>query len=494
MSAGVLLSSVFDDEWARHGSRVAIREDEREITFDELLRMSMAICGSLERWVRQPGSRVALVVPNSAAFVASFAAVARLGGVVAPLNPQYRPQELKHYLADLEAGAVVVDTRLAPVVSAVASTLDPAPVVLAVAPDGGQTMVRPGTGAGRAISSAVSSPLLQQYTSGSTGAPKLVIRTHANLLAELETLRTIFEIDERDRFIGVTPFSHVNGLVRTMMTSMYAGACLYPLPEFRRRRILELITRERITFFGGVPHMFSILGETPQRGDVDLSSLRVVFSSSAPLSRADHQRFRAAYGVVIRQLYGSTETGTISFNRDPSAESDPRSVGTPLPGVRVEVVDDNGQSVAVGEEGEFAIQSPFATSEYVGDSAASSESFRDGFYFSGDVGTRDGAGRLTIVGRKKLYINRGGFKVNPYEVEDVIRAHGKVSDVMVFGAPGPMGDELVCCVAVASEPCTEEEIVAHCRERIADFKIPGRIEFRSGLPRSSTGKIIRHQA
>ncbi|HWT79149.1 MAG TPA: class I adenylate-forming enzyme family protein, partial [Candidatus Methylomirabilis sp.] len=284
MSASLLLSQVLDDVWRRHGHRIAVREGESEVRFGELLGRSVGVTAALEPYVAQPGTRVAVVMPNSAAFVAAFAAVARLGGVVAPLNPLYRQQELRHYLVDLQAGAVVVQTQLVPIVSAVVSTLESAPAVLAVGSDGGVSLARAGTAEATPIPAAGSPPLLQQYTSGSTGIPKRVVRTHANLLAELEALRATFHIDERDRFIGVAPFSHVNGLVRTMMSSMYVGACLYPLPEFHRRKILELITRERITFFGGVPSMFSLLGGTPPRGTVDLSSLRVVFSSSAPLS------------------------------------------------------------------------------------------------------------------------------------------------------------------------------------------------------------------
>jgi long-chain acyl-CoA synthetase len=278
-----------------------------------------------------------------------------------------------------------------------------------------------------------------------------------------------------------------------MMSAMYAGATLYPVDEFKRREILDLITRERITFLGAVPQIFSILGQTPIRGEVDLSSLRVVFSSSAPLLPADNRRFHERYGIIVRQLYGSTETGSISFNRHPAPESCLESVGTAIEGVRVEVVDEKGQALPPGQEGELTIASPFAASGYLGNEVATRESFRDGAYFSGDVGTKDARGYVTITGRKKLMINRGGFKVNPYEVEAAIKEHPKVVDVAVYGAPSPQGDDLVCAVIVSSEACTTEEILMHCRDRIADYKIPARIEFRDTLPKSATGKLLRAQ-
>jgi long-chain acyl-CoA synthetase len=278
-----------------------------------------------------------------------------------------------------------------------------------------------------------------------------------------------------------------------MLTSMFVGATLHPMPQFHRRRALELIAHERITFFGAVPYMFIVLADTPVRGTVDLSSLRTVFSASAPLLPDDNRRFQAKYGHWIRQLYGSTETGTISINldRDPAAHL--ASVGIPLPGVRVEVVDESGRPVAAGMEGEVVVASPGAITGYAGNAEATAASFRNGVYFSGDLGRKGAGGHLTLTGRTKLLINRGGFKVNPLEVEQAIQSHPNVREVAVVGAPGPHGDDVVRCVVVASGPCTPEEIVRHCEGRIADYKIPSRIEFRDALPKTETGKLLRQK-
>ncbi len=149
--------------------------------------------------------------------------------------------------------------------------------------------------------------------------------------------------------------------------------------------------------------------------------------------------------------------------------------------------------MASGVEGEIAIASPGAIGGYAGNAEANATSFRDGFYLSGDLGRQSPDGHLVLTGRKKLLINRGGFKVNPLEVEQAIASHPKVREVAVAGAPGPHGDDIVRCVVVAREPCTPAEIVRHCEGRIADFKIPSRIEFRDALPKSETGKILRHK-
>jgi long-chain acyl-CoA synthetase len=490
---GRMLADVCDRLWSEQAGRVAIREGDTSVSFGELLVWSRALTRALEAEVREPASPVVLVSPNSAAFVAAFFAIARVGGVVAPLNPQYRSQELGYYFDDLQPAAVVTAPEQLPQVLEVLPGLARPPAVLELGRDRGCRVVRPGSDPRPVTLSDVTAPLLLQYTSGSTGAPKKVVRSHAMLCAELDALRSVFATSPADRFLGVAPFSHVNGLVRTMLSSMYAGATLYPIDGFRRRELLELVSRERLTFWGGVPQMFAILNQTPPRGQVDLSSLRIVFSSSAPLMPADHRGFQDRYDRVIRQLYGSTETGTISFNLHPDPRSNPDSVGAPLPGVEVQVVDADGRPAATGSEGELVIASPFAASGYFGNAEASRQSFRDGRYWSGDLGRKDEDGFLYITGRKKLLLNRGGFKVNPYEVEAAIAQHPSVRDVVVYGSPGPHGDDLVCCVIVPAGACTADDIIRHCRERIADYKIPNRIEFRESLPKSATGKVQRAQ-
>lgn len=487
-----LLSEVFDQLCARAGAREAIRSGNQTLTFRELLHWSQSISRALEPAVREAGQRVALMLPNSAGFVAAFFGIARLGGVIAPLSPRYRAQEILYFMNDLDAAALVSDVRFLHRAREVMPALERTPAVLDVSARAVR-MVERGQGRGRALRVGASPPLVQLYTSGSTGVPKRIVRSHAHILAELKTLRRTFGLSDRDRFLGAAPFSHVNGLVRTMLAAVTTGATLYPVEEFRRREILELLTRERITFFGGVPPMFVILSQTPRRGDEDLSALRVVFSSSAPLLPADNRQFHARYGVWVRQLYGSTETGTISVSRHSNPEACLESVGTPLDGVRVEVVDDAGAPLPPGQEGELAIASPFAASEYLDNASATAENFRLGRYFPDDLGRIDGTGSLTITGRKNLLLNRGGFKVNPYEVEAVIRQHPKVAEVAVFGVPGRHGDDIICCCIVPRAPCATEEILVHCSERIAEFKIPARIEFRETLPASPSGKILRSQ-
>ena len=483
------LAEEFDAVAGRGAARPAVVEEGVPISYGGLRRWSEAIAEQLERQGTADGSRVALVLPNSAAFVASFFGAARAGGVIAPLNAGYRSQELGHYLADIGADAIIVAPGTAAPVVAARDRLVRKPALLQVdGPDSCETLA-PAEGLGRPRPGDDGRLLL--YTSGSTGPPKRVVRTDAQLLSEVETLRTVFALTARERVLGATPFAHVNGLVRSMLTALLAGASLYAVGRFAPRSVLRLINRERLTYFGGVPPMFALLAGAPPREAVDLSSLRILFSASAPLVPEDNRRFQRAYGLLVRQLYGSTETGTISYDDRVDAEDRLESVGRPLPGVSLAVLGEGGVRLPPGNEGETAVTSPFAAARYEGNAAATRRSFRDGSYLTGDLGRLDPDGYLTLTGRKGLIINRGGYKVNPVEVEEAIRRHPKVTDVAVTGAPGPHGDQIVRCLVVASESCSPEELVLHCRERIADYKIPSRIEFRERLPRTLTGKLLR---
>jgi long-chain acyl-CoA synthetase len=491
MTLSATITDEIDRRWASAGDSVAVRERMAPIAFGQLLAWSQAITRLLEPAVRKTGQLVALVMPNSAGFVAAFFGAARAGAVVAPLSVRAPKVELATALTALDPVAVITSLSAVEEIGVALAALRPAPALIGLSPPDGVHLLQSPQHRGRALPTDESPPLLLLTTSGSTGDPKRVVRTHAALLAELAALRRALKADEGDRFLGVMPFSHVNGLVRTMMTSMSVGAELHPMEEFSRRAALDILARQRITIVGGVPQLFILLARTLLRESIDLGALRLVFSSSAPLLPDDNREFHRRYGLYVRQLYGSTETGSIAFNDDADPATSLETVGRALDGVRLELVDEHGRPVASSQEGEVVVSSPFAARQYLDDPAATTIAFRNGAYHTGDLGTLDQSRRLTLTGRRHFVINRGGFKVNPHEVEAALRTHAKVEDVVVFGIPSRHGDEIVACVIVAKDACTPEEVLEHCQARLADFKIPSRIEFRSTLPRSETGKVLR---
>jgi long-chain acyl-CoA synthetase len=338
---------------------------------------------------------------------------------------------------------------------------------------------------------------MYQFSSGSTGRPKRIARTHAQLLAELESLTGALDLSPADRFLGVAPFSHVNGLMRTMMASIHAGATLYPLPRFERQAAVSLIEDHRVSVLIAVPFVFAMLAKGHVLRRRDLSSLRLCVSASAPFPAALNTAFRDRFGMHVRQLYGSTETGTISVNLLADVSRTLESVGRPLPGVEVEVRAGDGRvaaagEAAAGEVGEFAVKSRFAITAYDGGAPIGiEEPFRDGYFLTGDLGKRDTDGLLYLVGRKNLLINRGGYKVNPREIEEVLESHPKVDEAVALGVPTPYGDQRIRAVIVTNAKCTEEELVEYCRGKIASFKVPSIIEIRDSLPKSATGKVRR---
>jgi long-chain acyl-CoA synthetase len=435
-----------------------------------------------------PGNRVGLILENGPAFVIAYVAALAAGAVVVPLNDGYQQGEILSVLDECGVSVLIAGGSLEPLCRS-AIALARAPCELLCGED--WTGRAAPEAAGPPVAIDPRSPVMVQFSSGSTGRPKRIERTHAQLTGELTTLVSTLGLGPVDRVLGVAPFSHVNGLTRSMLASLRAGAALYPQARYDRHGTADLIERERLTVFIGVPFMFSTLAQTAFRRPPDFSSLRVVISASAPMPRKFNALFHEKFGIYVRQLYGSTETGSMTVNLQRDVERTLESVGTPLDGVIVEVVRDDGRRASPGETGEVAVRSPFALTQYASGEAEHQASFRDGYFLTGDLGRRDPDGTLYLVGRKKFVINKGGFKIDPREVEELLESHTLVEEVAVVGAPSPYGDERVKAVIVRRGEVTEADIVAYCRGKIADVKIPSLVEFRDSLPKSPTGKIRR---
>ena len=490
------LAGLLEQVAADHAGSIAITGAGGQLSYAQLRQCVTALSDHLSELGIAGNDTVAILIPNSATFAIAFLAVARHGGIAFPLNILYRETELGYYLDDAKPRLIVTIPILETVARTAAASAPASPRVLVVDEQGRPMSESTGS---RSVPASVSQPapirpehpVLCLYSSGSTGRPKRVVRTHANLVFELRRLRDALDLQSGDRFLGAVPFSHVNGLVRTLLGALSVGATIAPMAEFKRREAAAIIVRERITVIIAVPVVFSALGDTVFNPPVDFSALRLCVSASAPLPVSTSRRFHERHGVFVRQLYGSTETGSISINLGPIEDS-LDSVGLPLEGVSIRILREDGSIAAANEQGEVAVSSPAAATGYAG-SNVSSEAFRDGYYMTGDIGRLDERGRLYLVGRKSWFINRAGYKVNPWELETLLQAHPKVEDVAIVGVPTASGDEMVKAVIVPRGTCSTEEIIEFCRGKIADFKLPGSIEFRPRLPRTVTGKIIRRE-
>ena len=475
--------------WVKQSpDREAIVTPSRRWTYGELSVAAETLAFRLLGEGVRSGDPAAFFLPNGFDFVATFLAAARSGCVSVPLNVNYQTEELTYYLRHSGARVVVTDEKRRAHLESILKGFE-TPPRLVVLEDGRAIHASPLPKPPATVNPG--SPALRQYSTGSTGEPKPVVRTQGQILSEVEHFSHVVKPAPEDRILAVVPLFHAHGFGNALLAALMNGATLVVLESFNPREVLSLLEKERITIYPGVPFMFKLLTETRLAASPDLSSLRLVFSAGAPLDSEVSRSFHKRFGIYVRQLYGSTETGSITLNLDSDAETTLGSVGRAMAPAEIGIFDESGDRLPAGEEGEIGIRSPAMTNGYDGLPEAMTPSFRGGFLFPGDLGRMDEDGRLYITGRKTFFINVGGNKVDPAEVERVIAAHPKVKEVVVLGVKAPYGGEMVKAAVVASEPCQSYEILDACKGRLAEYKIPRLIEFRREIPRSPLGKVLR---
>lgn len=427
-------------------TREAIVDGDRRISYGELAAAAEALAGRLRAAGVAPGDRVALILPNVPEFAVALFGIWRAGAVALPLHAASTPTEIARALEDADVRAVLATTALEPALRGARS----------VAPAGAA---------------------LTQYSTGQGGAPKRVTRTHRELLREVASVRAALGVGPEDRILGVAPLFHSYGLVNALLCALTSGAALVLLEgaDLLPRDLLRALAAERITGLPGVPFLFDAVVGTRLREPVDLGALRYCTSAGAPLSPDTARRFAERFGVPVFGLYGATEVGVISVDRAPGA---PGTVGFPIDGVEVTIVD-----------GEVVIRSHAAPAGY--DRPGPDSRFVGGAFVPGDLGRFDPDGRLVLTGRRRGFVNVGGNKVDPGEVEAVLRALDGVADAAVVGLPDPVGGERLKAVVVADASCDRARLLAHCRAHLAPYKVPRTFEVRSQLPRSPLGKVLR---
>jgi long-chain acyl-CoA synthetase len=494
----VLIDDLYAHADAR-GSQDAIVYGEERLTYAELADRVDRLAHGLTADGIAAGDPVALLLPNSTAFVVSFLGVAAIGAIVVPLNPLFKRDELDYYFRNSGVRAVIGDEAGIAVSERIVEGWDDRVRLITTGPARGRALsfdrVIEDNPGGRLPSRAADEDVVFQYSSGSTGRPKRVARTQGQCWAEADSYMVAMDITPADRLFCAIPLFHTYGMGNCLTTLVRTGSTLVIMEEpnpfvLNRARALELLVRHRVTIFPGVPFNFRLLADLED--PADLSCLRACYSAGTALNPSAFLGFRDRHGVAVRQLYGSTETGVMTINVDPDPVATSASVGTPAPGVRVEVRDDDGASLPQGEEGEIAVSGPAIARGYADNEELTRETFRDGWYRTGDLGHVDADGRVFITGRKKLFIEVAGHKVDPVEVEDVLAAHPKVREAVVVGVRGRTeGEEIVKAAIVAVDGCDQRDVLAFCRDRLANFKVPQIVEFRDEIPKSPLGKILR---
>ena len=473
-----------------------------QVTYAELDEQADRAAAAFQRAGLAKGDRVALMLGNSAHFVEAFYGALRAGLVVVPLNVTFTSNEVAQILADSGAQAIVVAESFHDRLGGIAETL-PALERIIVAgasapPMGTQTWKQfLGHGAqAQPVDVDADDMALLPYTSGTTGIPKGAMLTHGNLLANHEQMeQTRLSIEERDVVLCVLPLFHIYALNVAMAFSLSRGATILLLERFDPLQTLEAIVAQRASVIVGAPPIYIAWVNTPGVEDYDLASVRYAVSGAAPLPKNVLNRFAAELGITIWEGYGLTETAPLLTTVAMNSTALPGSVGRPVPGVELRLLDDRGQDVRPGDPGEVVVRGPNVFSGYWGQPEATAEVLdEDGWFHTGDVGILDD-GNLYLVDRKKDLILVSGFNVYPREVEEVLYRHPKIAEAAVIGTPHPYTGEAVKAVVVLrpGEEATAEDISDFCRRSLARFKCPEVVEFVDALPINPSGKVLRRE-
>jgi fatty-acyl-CoA synthase len=474
--------------------KVALRFTGHSLTYAALSQRIAAAARALKSQLGiGRGDRVAILAANHPDYLVLLYACARLGALLVPLNWRLAVPEQLFILTDASAKALIVEDAFAAVVVPLREK-QPALRVVRLADEGADTLdalLSQGTGDGRNPHVDASSPLLLVYTSGTTGRPKGAVLRQEALFWNAAMSQHVHDLTANDHVLTVLPLFHVGGLNIQTTPALQSGATVTLHSRFAPDATLQAIATDRPTLTVLVPATIQALIEHPRWRTTDLSSLRAVTTGSTQVPQALIDAVTAR-GVPVLQVYGSTETCPIAIYTRIGGDHS-RAGSTGLPGLHCEarVVDDSGNEVPHGTAGEIAVRGPNVLCEYWGNPAATAEALRDGWYLSGDIGTRDAAGYFTVHDRKKNMIISGGENIYPAEVERVLLEHPAVGEAAVIGRADAKWQEVPIAYVVrrAGTTVSADEIVQHVGRELARFKVPREVIFVDALPRNALGKV-----
>lgn len=462
------------------------------LNYAELDESSARVAGLLAARGVEIGDRVGVMLPNILEFPVVYFGILRAGGVVVPMNPLLKAREIAYHLQDSGAKALFAWADFEE--AARAGAEGQAEVISVTSGEFGEVIesAEPRHGV---VDTAADATAVILYTSGTTGTPKGAELTHHNLLENVRVTRKLFGLTRDDVILGALPLFHAFGQTCALNGAIAAGATLTLIRRFEPRAALELVQRDRVTVFEGVPTMFSAMLHVPDREAFDVSSLRLCVSGGAALPVEVLHGFEEAFDAQVLEGYGLSETSPVaSFNR-PDRPVKPGSIGTPIEGVEMKIVDDRGDDLPSGGVGEIVIRGHNVMKGYWRREEATREAIRDGWFHTGDVATIDEDGYFFIVDRKKDMIIRGGYNIYPREIEEVFHAHPDVREVAVVGIPHEeLGEEVGAAVVLkAGADADAETLKAFVRSQVAAYKYPRHVWLVDALPVGATGKILKRE-
>ncbi|HEY2495898.1 MAG TPA: acyl--CoA ligase [Candidatus Angelobacter sp.] len=472
-----------------NSTAIIIPETGTAVTYDSIRRQVQTMAEALAGIGIKKGERVANVLPNGLPTIVAFLA-GSIAGTAAPLNPAYRFEEFSFYLEDTSAKVLLVPPDGADEARRAAKHLN-IPIYAVQMDERGNVSI---VDAPKGIPVAPPSPddiALILHTSGSTGRPKRVPLKHRNLAVSCANVARTYGLTANDVSLCVMPLFHIHGLVASTLSTFLTGGTVVVPAKFNPMSFWRTVRDYGVTWYSCVPtiHQLSVarLHEKPE----GIEKLRFVRSCSSALSPALMEKIEKLIDVPVLEAYGMTEAShQMCSNPPPPRDRKAASVG-PGTGVRIGIMDENGNLLPSGESGEVVIQGLNVIEGYENNPEANAKSFTNGWFRTGDQGTIDADGYLHLTARIKELINRGGEKIAPLEIDEVLMTHPAVSEAVAFGMPHPTWGEEVAVAIVLKEPATETALLEHCKMRLADFKLPKKFLIVEKIPRTATGKIQR---
>ncbi|MBI4369487.1 MAG: long-chain fatty acid--CoA ligase [Elusimicrobia bacterium] len=478
----------------QYGSKTFLYYKDQEITYAEFDKISNAFAHEMLANDIKKGDRVAIALPNCPEFLYAFFGIMKAGAVAVPINIAFKPPEMEHILTNSGASGLIIGSMfgdLGKQFYAKGGALrwfktlqEGKPKEAALAALNGFPLTP------ASAQSVPEDPASLIYTSGTTGFPKGAVLTHKNYLSNVAQF-TPGLVTEGDRFLCILPLFHVNAQVVTTLAPLYVGGSMILLERFTPKEFFPALANFKATAFSAVPSLYAVLLNLPDSEKYDLSSLRFCICGAAPMPVPVFEAFEKKFKAKILEGYGLSEGTCVSSVNPWDGTRKIGSIGLPIKGQPMKIIANDGQELPDGQTGEIVMQGDNVMKGYFNNPQATAETLINGWLHTGDLGYKDKDGYFFIAGRKKEMIIRAGENIYPKEIEEILYKHPAIAEAAVIGLPDERWGEEVAAFIVLKEgqQSTQKDIVSYCRQSLADYKCPRKIEFVPTLPKTATGKI-----
>ena len=478
------LSTRFFERAPEWGDRVALRFMDEQITYKQWLQGSQSICNFLIQKGFQ-GRNIGVMLPNIPSFPIAFFGVLHSGNTLVPINPNLQKKEILNIVQHSDMQLLLTEPQWSEQLNQYEELQQKGFEVIEIS----EILRSSSQGTPSLVDLNPDSIAVLLYTSGTTGDPKGVMLSHRNILSNCDAYNRVYRFTPEDHVVGVLPLFHTFGITTNLLASAYRGCPLSLVSKFQPRQVLDILKSVSRGVFTAVPSMFNLLSKIP--GTEQLNNIRIIVSGASALPGKVQEAFEKRFNIEILEGYGLTEASPV-VSGNIQGRNKPGSIGLPLPGLKVQVWDDEDQPLPPNQRGELVIKGPSVMAGYYKNEAATEATITpEGWLRTGDIATLDEEGYIRIVGRKKELIVSSGENIYPRDIEDVIQTFPNVFEVAVIPAPDPLRGEVPKAVIVPMEGeiLDLNQLRKYCQEQLADFKVPRFFEILPALPKTPTGKI-----